>query len=413
VRGGSYPERVFVRDRRLVIQAIAALDGSDRMPEIGEFYADGVNDGSAFIGLHFTGLVTVLSSGHVLVAGCRHDMGLNGGGAALRITRCVLGLETLEPGADATVVSASVATLDSCTVYGPVTIWPSDSTFVFDNRFENVPNYALRVGGRHTLVARNQVRGGAAFQAYLQEGDVRFEDNDIEGCRGWGIDVGSGQRAHPYLERNRIAHCGTVTGDTGDFGIRILGSGLVRGNLVLDCRGPGIVIDQGLGASAIEDNVIGRCGAEGEVRTVGRERGARQVRRREAEAMGLECELAREICGHQVQQVRTGGDLEARCKLARDRGAADRGSGLEHEHLAAAAGEVRGAHQSVVTAADHDAVVACAGARHGELPAAGERLRSLRTACAQLAPGAPMTPPPGWVLEPHRYNPRSGERYCA
>src|SRR6516164_6582198 len=31
VRGGSYPERVFVRDRRLVIQAIAALDGSDRM----------------------------------------------------------------------------------------------------------------------------------------------------------------------------------------------------------------------------------------------------------------------------------------------------------------------------------------------------------------------------------------------
>ena len=263
VRGGSYPERVFVRDRRLVIQAIAALDGSDRMPEIGEFYADGVNDGSAFIGLHFTGLVTVLSSGHVLVAGCRHDMGLNGGGAALRITRCVLGLETLEPGADATVVSASVATLDSCTVYGPVTIWPSDSAFVFDNRFENVPNYALRVGGRHTLVARNQVRGGAAFQAYLQEGDVRFEDNDIEGCRGWGIDVGSGQRAHPYLERNRIAHCGTVTGDTGDFGIRILGSGLVRGNLVLDCRGPGIVIDQGLGASAIEDNVIGRCGAEG------------------------------------------------------------------------------------------------------------------------------------------------------
>src|ERR1044071_4607474 len=49
-------ERVFVRDRRLVIQAIAALDGSDRMPEIGEFYADGVNDGSAFIGLHFTDL---------------------------------------------------------------------------------------------------------------------------------------------------------------------------------------------------------------------------------------------------------------------------------------------------------------------------------------------------------------------
>jgi hypothetical protein len=260
VRGGSYPERVLVRDRRLVIQAIAALDGSDRMPEIGEFYADGVNDGSAFIGLHFTGLVTVLSSGHVLVAGCRHDRGLSGGGAALRITRCVLGLENLYPGDDATVVSASIATLDSCTVYGPVTMWPSDSTFVFDNRFENVPVCALRVGGRHTLVARNQVRGGAAFQAYLETGDVRFEDNDIEGCRGWGIDVRSGQGARPYLERNRIAHCGTMT---SDFGINIRGSGTVRGNLVLDCRGPGIVIDQGLGASAIEDNVIGRCGADG------------------------------------------------------------------------------------------------------------------------------------------------------
>ena len=32
---------------------------------------------------------------------------------------------------------------------------------------------------------------------------------------------------------------------------------------------------------------------------------------------------------------------------------------------------------------------------------------------AALAPGAPITPPPGWVLEPHMYMPRTGARYCA
>ena len=31
--------------------------------------------------------------------------------------------------------------------------------------------------------------------------------------------------------------------------------------------------------------------------------------------------------------------------------------------------------------------------------------RSRSTARAALAPGAPMTPPPGWVLEPHMYMP--------
>ncbi len=41
------------------------------------------------------------------------------------------------------------------------------------------------------------------------------------------------------------------------------------------------------------------------------------------------------------------------------------------------------------------------------------RPRSSSTARAAFAPGAPMTPPPGCVLEPHRYKPRTGARYCA
>ena len=34
--------------------------------------------------------------------------------------------------------------------------------------------------------------------------------------------------------------------------------------------------------------------------------------------------------------------------------------------------------------------------------------RSRSTARAAFAPGAPMTPPPGWVLEPHMYMPFTG-----
>ena len=36
--------------------------------------------------------------------------------------------------------------------------------------------------------------------------------------------------------------------------------------------------------------------------------------------------------------------------------------------------------------------------------------RSASTAAAALCPGAPVTPPPGWAPEPHRYSPGSGMR---
>ena len=253
VRGGSYPEWVRIRYRRMVIQAIPPLDGSDRMPEIAGLSVTGRGDGYAFIGLHFTWYVNVISFGpdHFLFAGCRFDRGLSAGGRApdtLRLTRCLL--------FQSVIMSGLVATVDSCTVYGPVGINAPDGTFVLDNRFENVPVWALRVGGGRTLVARNRVRGGAAFQAHLEEGDVRFEGNDIEGCQGWGIDIESRGNGHSYLERNQIAHC-------GGFGIKVHGSGTVRGNFVLDCRGPGIDVDQGEGAGVVEDNVVGRCDLAG------------------------------------------------------------------------------------------------------------------------------------------------------
>jgi hypothetical protein len=41
------------------------------------------------------------------------------------------------------------------------------------------------------------------------------------------------------------------------------------------------------------------------------------------------------------------------------------------------------------------------------------RLRSMRISRAALQPGAAITPPPGWLLEPHRYRLPIGPRYCA
>src|SRR5271166_531290 len=99
-----------------------------------------------------------------------------------------------------------------------------------------------------------------------------------------------------------------------------------------------------------------------------------------------------------MHEMRAGGYLKPGCKLARERRAADSGLRLQHEYGASAARQHRGTHQPIVAAADHDAVIASRGGwlRHHQctLP------RSLSTARAALAPGAPMTPPPGCVLEP-------------
>ena len=126
--------------------------------------------------------------------------------------------------------------------------------------------------------------------------------------------------------------------------------------------------------------------------------------RRPFEPMRLELQIAQDISAQLMDDVRACRDLKTRGELARERGAADLGLRLEHEYRAAASCQRRGAYQAVVAGAHHDAIVALAQC---SLP------RSFSTARAAFAPGAPMTPPPGCVLEPHMYRPRTGARYCA
>jgi hypothetical protein len=66
---------------------------------------------------------------------------------------------------------------------------------------------------------------------------------------------------------------------------------------------------------------------------------------------------------HEVQQVGAGRDLEAGGKFARDGCASYLVGSLKHQHRAAAARQVGSTYQSVVTAADDDAVVVGLGDR--------------------------------------------------
>ena len=138
--------------------------------------------------------------------------------------------------------------------------------------------------------------------------------------------------------------------------------------------------------------------------TVRPQRRGRHVARRPFKPVRRKLQIAQHIGAQLMDKVRAGRDLKPRGELARERGAADLGLRLEHEYRAAAARQRRGANQAVVAGAYHDAIVARAQC---SLP------RSLSTARAAFAPGAPMTPPPGCVLEPHMYRPRTGARYCA
>ncbi len=84
----------------------------------------------------------------------------------------------------------------------------------------------------------------------------------------------------------------------------------------------------------------------------------RQARRGELEAVRFKTQLAHQRRGHEMQQMRAGGNAEPGRELARDGRAPHPLGGLEHQHRAPGAREIGGAHQAVVAAADHDAVVA-------------------------------------------------------
>ena len=95
-----------------------------------------------------------------------------------------------------------------------------------------------------------------------------------------------------------------------------------------------------------------------------------------------------------MQHMGAGGDLKAWREFPRYGGAADVVGGFQHQHLPAAAGQIRGADKAVMAGADNNAVVV---RRHARTP----RPISRKISRAALAPGAPITPPPGCVLDPH------------
>ena len=261
VRGGSYPERVRI-DRGLVVRAIPPLDGSDRMPEIDGLAAGGDGESFVFVGLRFIGRTFDLSNSpdNLVFTDCRFDVGFGSRGGlpglgldtnSLHFTRCTF--------LDTTVVGAWVATIDSCIVQGPMTVVGIDHARILENRFENVRGQALFLAySRDAVVARNRVRGGGdAFRIHLEDGGVvHLQDNDIEGCRGGGISIETFGRERIILERNRVVGC-------GGFGIRASGACTARGNVVVDCGGPGLQMVQEEGTGIVEDNVIGRCNGFG------------------------------------------------------------------------------------------------------------------------------------------------------
>ena len=69
-------------------------------------------------------------------------------------------------------------------------------------------------------------------------------------------------------------------------------------------------------------------------------------------------------------------------------------AGFEHHGLEAGASEIGGGDEAVMPGADDHRVI---DGGHFTTPC----LKSFRISRAALAPGAPITPPPGWVPEPH------------
>ncbi len=88
-----------------------------------------------------------------------------------------------------------------------------------------------------------------------------------------------------------------------------------------------------------------------------RHRRQRAVERQQLHAVARQIELADDLGPQQRHHVRADRELEAGKHLFGDGGAAEHVPALEHEHLASRAGEVGGAGQPVVPAADDDRVV--------------------------------------------------------
>jgi len=115
----------------------------------------------------------------------------------------------------------------------------------------------------------------------------------------------------------------------------------------------------------------------------------------------MEFELRDDPWMQKMQEVSDGRDAEARVKLVRRRRAAEPIRRLQHQGLEPGAAEIGRTDETVMPAADDDGVIGGTVLRlfaHARTRA----LKSFRISRAALAPGAPITPPPGCVPEPHR-----------
>ncbi len=127
-----------------------------------------------------------------------------------------------------------------------------------------------------------------------------------------------------------------------------------------------------------------------------------QVAAREGEAVGLEIEPRLDLRVPGVQQMRIARRVEAGCDVVSGGGAAQGGALLQDQHLAAGLRQHAGGGQAVVAGTDDDGVEAAHAARSARLLPGAFMPRSRSTSRAALAPGAAMTPPPGWLEEPQR-----------
>ena len=134
-----------------------------------------------------------------------------------------------------------------------------------------------------------------------------------------------------------------------------------------------------------------RVRRERQMPAVGQQRDCRQVAPAVVEAVARQAKIGDHLGMHEVQDVSAGRHVVAGVDLLGRRRAAGPRARLADHHLAAGLGEIGRADQAVVAAADDHRV------RHVSSPLA----KSSRISRAALAPGAAMTPPPGWVDEPH------------
>ena len=88
-----------------------------------------------------------------------------------------------------------------------------------------------------------------------------------------------------------------------------------------------------------------------------RHRRERAVERQHLETVARQVELADDLRAKQGHDVGADRDVKSGKDFLGDRRAAQHVPALEHEHAPARACQIRGVHQPVVAAADHDCVV--------------------------------------------------------